>query len=84
MSDPFTRKDTKEKKVKQWAFQVETYFESQTINMDVDRCKLVQFLLKDHAFEWWTTQKDVEPNLTRSLPWNTFKAKLNERFTSHN
>jgi hypothetical protein len=34
MLDPFTKKDTKEKRVKQ--FQVETYFESQAINMDVD------------------------------------------------
>jgi hypothetical protein len=35
--DPFPGKDTKAKKVKQWAFQMEAYFESQTINMDVER-----------------------------------------------
>jgi hypothetical protein len=29
------------------------------------------------------TQKDVEPNLMGSLPWNVFKAKLNKRFTPH-
>ncbi len=32
----FMRKDTKAKRVKQWALQVEAYFESQTINMNVD------------------------------------------------
>lgn len=35
--DPFPGKDTKAKKVKQWAFQMEAYFESQTINMDVEQ-----------------------------------------------
>jgi hypothetical protein len=53
MADPLTRKDIRAKMVKQWALQVQTYFESQTINTDVDRLKLVQFLLKDHTFEWW-------------------------------
>ncbi len=54
----FTKKNTR---VKQWAFQVEIYFESQMINTDVDWFKLVQSLLRNHAFKWWTTQKDVEP-----------------------
>jgi len=58
--------------------------ESQTINTDVDQLRLVQSLLRDHAFKWWTTQKDVKPNLMGSLPWDAFKAKLNERFTPHN
>jgi hypothetical protein len=49
--NPFTRKDTKAKKVKQWALQVEAYFESQAINTNVDRLKLVQSLLRDHALE---------------------------------
>jgi hypothetical protein len=40
---------------------VEIYFESQMINTDVDWFKLVQSLLRNHAFKWWTTQKDVEP-----------------------
>jgi hypothetical protein len=43
-SNPFTRKDTKTKKVKQWAFQVEAYFESQVINKDVNWFRLVQVL----------------------------------------
>jgi hypothetical protein len=30
------RKDTKAKRVMQWALQMEAYFESQMINMDVD------------------------------------------------
>jgi hypothetical protein len=34
--NPFTRKDTKKKKVRQWAFQTEAYFESQAINKDMD------------------------------------------------
>jgi hypothetical protein len=29
-------------------------------------------------------QKDVKPNLMRNLFWKMFKAKLNEKFTSHN
>jgi hypothetical protein len=63
---------------------VEAYFESRMINTDVDWLRLVQSLLKDHALEWWMAQKDVEPNLMGNLPWSTFKAKLNERFTPHN
>jgi hypothetical protein len=39
-SNPFMGKDTKSKKVRQWAFQVEAYFESQAINTYVDRLKL--------------------------------------------
>ncbi len=34
--NPFTGKDTKEKRVRLWALQVEAYFESQVINTDVD------------------------------------------------
>jgi hypothetical protein len=45
---------------------------------------LAQSLLRIHAFEWWTAQKDVKPKLMGSLPHNAFKAKLNERFTPHN
>jgi hypothetical protein len=63
---------------------VEAYFESQVINMDVDRLKSAQSLLRNHALKLWMAQKDVEPNLMGSLPWSTFKAKLNERFTPHN
>jgi hypothetical protein len=44
-------------------FQVEAYFESQTMNTNVDQLKLVQFILKDHAPKWWMSQKDAEPNL---------------------
>jgi hypothetical protein len=50
-SNPFTRKDTKAKRVRLWALQVETYFESQAINTNVDRLKLMQFFLKDHTLE---------------------------------
>jgi hypothetical protein len=39
---------------------------------------------KRPPLEWWTTQKDVAPNLMGSLPWNAFEAKLNERFIPHN
>ncbi len=63
---------------------MEAYFESQVINMDVDRLKSAQSLLRNHALKLWMAQKDVEPNLMGSLPWSTFKAKLNERFTPHN
>jgi hypothetical protein len=52
--------------------------------MDFDWLKLAQFLLRDHALEWWTTQKDVEPNLMGTLPCSAFKAKLNEKFIHHN
>ncbi len=38
-------------RVATWALQVEAYFESQAINTDVDRFKLVQSLLKDHTLE---------------------------------
>jgi hypothetical protein len=38
--DPLMWKDTKAKRVKQWALQMEAYFESQMINMDVDWFKL--------------------------------------------
>jgi hypothetical protein len=41
MLDLFMRKDTKAKKVRQWAIRMEAYFESQAINMDVDQVKLV-------------------------------------------
>ncbi len=77
-------KDTKAKSVRQWVFQVEAYFESQVINMNIDQLRLAQSLLKDHVLEWWMAQKDAKPNLMGSLPWSTFKAKLNERFTPHN
>jgi len=63
---------------------MEAYFESQAINTDVDRLRLAESLLRDHAMEWWTTQKDIEPNLMGSFPHNAFKAKLNEKFTPHN
>jgi hypothetical protein len=63
---------------------MEAYFESQMINMDVDQLRLTHFFLKDHTLKWWTTQKDVEPNLMGNLPWSVFKAKLNKRFTPHN
>jgi hypothetical protein len=69
--------------VRYWALQVEAYFKSQVMNMDVDWLKLAQFLLRDHALEWWTTQKDVEPNLMGTLPCSAFKAKLNERSFTH-
>lgn len=42
--NPFTKKDTKTKKVRQWAIQVEAYLESQVINKDVDWFRLVQIL----------------------------------------
>jgi hypothetical protein len=41
----------KAKKVRLWALQVKAYFESQVINMDVDRFKLVQSLLRDNTLE---------------------------------
>jgi hypothetical protein len=47
---------------------MEAYFESQAINTNVDWLRLAQFLLRDHVVEWWTTQKDVEPNLMGSFP----------------
>ncbi len=50
--NPFSGKDTRAKRVRLWVFQVEAYFESQAINTDVVRLKLVQFMLKDHALEW--------------------------------
>ncbi len=65
-------------------FQVEAYFKSQAINMDVDWLRLAQFFYKDHVLEWLMAQKDVEPNLMGIFPCSTFKAKLNERFTPHN
>jgi hypothetical protein len=68
----------------QWAFQMEAYFESQTINMDVERLRLAQSFLKGHALKWWMTQNDFEPNLMGNLPWSAFKVKLNERFTPRN
>jgi hypothetical protein len=55
-------KDIKAKRVRQWALQVEAYFESQTINMNVDWLRVAQFFLGDHALEWWMAQKDVELN----------------------
>jgi hypothetical protein len=54
------------------------------INMDVDQLRLTHFFLKDHTLKWWTTQKDVEPNLMGNLPWSMFKAKLDKRFTPNN
>jgi hypothetical protein len=84
MLDPFIGKETKAKNVKQWVLQVEPYFESQVINKDVDQFRLARSFLRDHALEWWTTLKDVDPNQMGILPCNAFKAKLNERFTPHN
>jgi hypothetical protein len=40
--NPFTKNDTKAKKVKLWALKMEAYFESQVINMDLDRLKLTR------------------------------------------
>jgi len=57
--DPFKGKDTNAKRVRQWAPQVEAYFESQVINMDVDQFRLAQFLLRGHALEWWMAQKNA-------------------------
>jgi hypothetical protein len=48
-------KNTKTKRVRQWAIQVEAYFESQAINMYVDGLRLAQSLLRYHTLEWWTT-----------------------------
>jgi hypothetical protein len=59
MPNPFTGKDTNAKRVRKWALQVEAYFESQTINMDVDQLRLSQFFLRGHVFEWWMTQKNA-------------------------
>ncbi len=58
----FTSKDMKVERVRQWGLQVKAYFESQAINTYVDRFKFTQFLLRDHALEWWMTQKDAKPN----------------------
>jgi hypothetical protein len=52
----------KVEKVKQWGLQVEAYFELQVINTNVDHFILTQSLLRDHALEWWMTQKDAKPN----------------------
>jgi hypothetical protein len=57
--DLFKGKDTNAKRVRQWALQVEAYFESQAINMDVDQFRLAQFLLRGHALEWWMAQKNA-------------------------
>jgi len=59
---------------------VEAYFEFQAINTNVNYLIMAQPLLQDRDLEWWMMQKDVEPNLMGIVPWNTFKAKLNERF----
>jgi len=45
---------------------------------------VAQSFLRNHALEWWTNQKDVEPNLMGILPCSAFKAKLNEKFAPHN
>jgi hypothetical protein len=52
----------KAKRVRQWGLQVEAYFESRMINTDVDHFILTQSLLRDHALEWWMTQKDAKAN----------------------
>jgi hypothetical protein len=58
----FTRKDIKAEKMKQWAFRMEAYFESQMINIHVDKFRMAQSFLRDHALEWWMVHKDVELN----------------------
>jgi hypothetical protein len=60
---------------------MEAYFESHAINTNLDWLKLAYFFLRYHTLEWWMAQKDAEPNLLGNLPWNMFKAKLNEKFT---
>jgi hypothetical protein len=40
MLDPFTRNDAKAKRMRLWALQVKAYFESQSINIDVDWLRL--------------------------------------------
>jgi hypothetical protein len=59
--NPFTRKDTKKKKVRQWAFQTEAYFESQAINKDMDWFRLVQSLAqKNGDLASFTTHNESE------------------------
>jgi hypothetical protein len=55
-------KDMEAKRVRQWGLQVKAYFESRTINIDVNHFILTQFLLRDHALEWWMIQNDAKPN----------------------
>jgi hypothetical protein len=83
MPEPFIGKDIKAKKG-----ETDVGFPNGGqiwMSSDQHECWLIQVgecFLRDHALEWWTTQKDLEPNLMGILPWSAFKAKLNE--TPHN
>jgi len=69
------------KRVREWVLhEVEAYFETQVIITNANWLKMTQPLFWGHALKWWTMQKDVELNLMGFLPWNDFKAMLNEVF----
>jgi hypothetical protein len=52
LSNSFTRKETKTKRVQPWLHQVEEYMKTQHLETDKEQIHFVQILLKEHGWEW--------------------------------
>ncbi len=71
--DSFAGKETKTKWVWLWLHQVEAHMETQCLETNKEQIHFAQTLLKEHAWEWWMSQKQKTFDLFETLTWEELK-----------
>ncbi len=74
--DSFAGKETKTKWVQLWLHKVEAYTETQRLKINKKHIHFVQTWLKEHAWEWWMSQKQETPDLLEAFTTEEFKLWL--------
>jgi len=73
LPNSFVGKETKTKWVWSWLHEVEAHMETHCFKINKERIHFAQTLLKEHAWEWWMSQKQKTPNLLETFTWEEFK-----------
>ena len=70
----------KTRKVKEFLLKMDNYYDVQRPEED-EKVSIAVTFLKDHALQWWTSEKKQELKVAANLTWIGFKELLVDRFT---
>ncbi len=73
LPNSFVGKEIKTKWVWSWLHEVEAHVKTQCLKIDKERIHFAQTLLKEHAWEWWMSQKQETTDPLETFTWEEFK-----------